>query len=453
MVIVINTYYFFTREISDKKLPKFLKFSAVMLTFFVILFLLNAETDNAKFANLITWFVVFVGIGSSMGWFINVNKFSIHAIYRERLIRAYLGASRAKARWKTANGFTDLDSDSDNTDLDSDSDNIDMKFLCQKPLHVVNMTLNLADANYLRWQNRKAESFTATALYCGSSNIGDGSGAYRSSENYGCNSEVGQAITLGTAAAISGAAASPNMGYYTSSSAVSFLMALFNVRLGWWMGNPGKRGDKTYNLAYPRFSPRLFFAEAFGRTNDTNPYVYLSDGGHFDNLGIYEMVLRRCKLIVACDASADPEFAFSDLGKAIHKIRVDMNISIEFKTDKKPKKGGYISIAEIKYSQADGKDATEGILLYVKPTLNESESIDIVNYQSANKDFPHESTADQMFSEAQFESYRSLGFYMIHTICCVKEQRPPKDLYEFKKYAEDYLGTRNKKLEDDCNKT
>lgn len=366
------------------------------------------------------------------------------AIYREHLIRAYLGASRTRERLKTANAFTDLD---------SDNDIIEMKNLIQKPFHVVNMTLNLAESNNLRWQNRKAESFTATALHCGSSNMGDGSGNYRASENYGCNTQVGQAITLGTAAAISGAAASPNMGYYTSSAAVSFLMALFNIRLGWWLGNTGKRGDDTYNLATPRFSPRLFFAEAFGRTNDTNPYIYLSDGGHFENLGIYEMVLRRCKLIIVCDASADPHFTFSDLGNAVHKIRVDMGVSIEFKKERRPKKGGYITMAEIKYSQADGEAVEDGTLLYIKPTLDESESMDIVNYQSTNADFPHESTSDQMFNEAQFESYRSLGFYMINTICCLEdkspnffsaENKPLTDIFGFKMKAESYLGIHNK---------
>jgi hypothetical protein len=283
--------------------------------------------------------------------------------------------------------------------------------------------------------------------------MGAGSGSYRRSENYACTSQNGEALTLGTAAAISGAAASPNMGYYTSSAAVSFLMALFNIRLGWWLGNTGRRGDKTYNLATPRFSPSLFFAEAFGITNDTNPHIYLSDGGHFENLGIYEMVLRRCKLIVVCDASADPHFTFSDLGNAVHKIRVDMGISIEFKKERRPKKGGYITIAEIKYSQADGAEVEDGTLIYIKPTLDESESIDIVNYQSTNTDFPHESTSDQMFNETQFESYRSLGFYMINTICSLEdkslnffsaEDKPVTDIFGFKAKAERYLGMLNK---------
>lgn len=90
-----------------------------------------------------------VGYRFGDGFYININKFSIHSIYRERLIRAYLGASRTKERLKTANSFTGLD---------SENDNIEMKFLRHKPFHVVNMTLNLVKTQNLRWQNRKAES-------------------------------------------------------------------------------------------------------------------------------------------------------------------------------------------------------------------------------------------------------------------------------------------------------
>src|SRR5206468_405871 len=108
-------------------------------------------------------------------------------------------------------------------------------------------------------------------------------------------------ITIGTAAAISGAAVSPNMGY-SSSPITTLLLTLFNVRLGWWLGNPGTSGARTYALSEPLFSLRPLLSEAFGLTDDRSPYVYLSDGGHFDNLGIFEMVLRRCHLIVVVDA-------------------------------------------------------------------------------------------------------------------------------------------------------
>jgi hypothetical protein len=355
---------------------------------------------------ILLWIFILTAVGCLMGWWINANKFSLHATYRERLIRAFLGASRGNERFETANSFIGLD----------DRDNIEMSRLRRKPFHVVNMTLNVAGSSALRWQTRKSESFTVTPLHCGSSNMGAGAGNYRSSTLFGADKH-GRAITLGTAAAISGAAASPNMGYYTQSAAVSALMVLFNVRLGWWLGNPGRRGAHTFYKNAPEFSPKLFLYEALGRTADTNKYIYLSDGGHFENLGLYEMVLRRCRLIVLSDAGADEGFGFSDLGSAIHKIRVDMGIPIEFVNGELPVEKRCCSIATIKYSCVDAsQEADDGVLIYIKPTLDGGEPVDVVNYSKKHVSFPHESTADQWFNEQQFESYRPLGSHMIETL-------------------------------------
>jgi hypothetical protein len=173
--------------------------------------------------------------------------------------------------------------------------------------------LNLVAGKKLAWQDRKAESFTFSALHSGSYCLG-----YRSSERYGYHKDRGTAVSLGTALAISGAAASPNMGYH-SSPVVTFLLALFNIRLGWWLGNPGPAGETTYDKPGPLFAPKALLAEAFGFTDDEHHYVYLSDGGHFENLGLYEMVLRRCRYIVVSDGGADGDFSFEDLGNALER--------------------------------------------------------------------------------------------------------------------------------------
>ena len=192
-------------------------------------------------------------------------------------------------------------------------------------LPVVNIALNLVGGSKLAWQERKAESFTVSPLHCGSYELGYRKTNAPPGKRYG--GEHG--ISLGTATTISGAAASPNMGYH-SSPLVTFILTLLNVRLGAWLGNPGKAGDATFHLGYPNFSVGPIIAEAFGLTNDTSPYVYLSDGGHFENLGLYEMVLRRCHHIVVSDAGEDPECSFADLGEAVRKIRIDFGIPIEF---------------------------------------------------------------------------------------------------------------------------
>jgi hypothetical protein len=83
---------------------------------------------------------------------------------------------------------------------------------------------------------------------------------------------------------------------YNSSPAVTFLMTMFNVRLGWWLGNPGPRGQRTFRRDGPRCAIKPLIDEAFGLTTDHSAYVYLSDGGHFENLGLYEAVRRRWPL-------------------------------------------------------------------------------------------------------------------------------------------------------------
>jgi len=378
---------------------------------------------SAKYLNVILyspwWAVVAMTVllvvaGVGLACLINPNRFSLHATYRDRLIRAYLGASNPR---REPNPFTGFD-EADNIRM---SEVWDEKKSGGKLLPVINIALNLVGGSNLAWQERKAESFTVTPLHCGSYHIGYRKTRVASDESYGSR----DGISLGSAVTISGAAASPNMGYH-SSPLVTFILTLFNVRLGAWLGNPGKQGDKTFYLGYPRFSVGPMIAEAFGLTNDASPYVYLSDGGHFENLGLYEMVLRRCHCIVVSDAGQDPECSFADLGEAVRKIRIDFGIPIEFgpiniyprsQIDARKCPGHRCAIGKIHYSAADGPKAPEGILIYIKPACYGDEPRDIYEYFKTNKTFPHESTSDQFFSESQFESYRMLGAYTVEKLC------------------------------------
>jgi hypothetical protein len=255
--------------------------------------------------------------------------------------------------------------------------------------------------------------------------VGDASG-YRSTT--GADGTVCgglQGISLGSAITISGAAASPNMGYH-SSPFVTFILTLLNVRLGAWLGNPGQAGDQTFYLGYPESSVRPIVNEALGLTNDRSPYVYLSDGGHFENLGLYEMVLRRCHFIVVSDAGGDPECSFADLGESVRKIRVDFGIPIDFdqmniyprdQIDAAKGRGRNCAIGRIRYSAVDGSIAPHGIIVYIKPACYGDEPRDIYEYFKRSQTFPNESTADQFFSESQFESYRMLGAYTMEKLC------------------------------------
>ena len=285
------------------------------------------------------------------------------------------------------------------------------------PLHIVNVALNLVAGDKLAWQQRKAAPFTISPYDSGGLFLG-----YRDSRQYGGR----DGISLGTAVTISGAAASPNMGYH-SSPAMAFLLTLFNVRLGWWLGNPGPIGHNVFKREHPRTNLGPIVSEMIGKTNDRYEWIYLSDGGHFENLGLYEMVLRRCHYIVLSDAGADPEFAFEDLGNAIRKIRTDLGVPIDieemFMFPRKADgmaEGRYVATATIRYTAVDGEGAKDGLLIYLKPSVYKDDYFprDVMNYAKESRSFPHEPTSDQFFSESQFESYRALGRHAINDICC-----------------------------------
>lgn len=397
---------------------------------------------------LLAFFVLLAAVGGVLGRVINTNRFSLHYYWRNRMMRAYLGVSRdEEERDKTKNKFTDFDL----------NDNLQMHQLRlhepqippelqkpQKPLHVVNVTLNLAGGDRLEWQDRKAESFSISPLHAGSYWLG-----YRDSRHYG----GGDGISLATSVAISGAAASPNMGFMMTSPVVRFIMTLFNVRMGFWLGNPGVAGRRSFGHDSPNQSVRPIFEEALGMTDDKNPYVYLSDGGHFDNFGLYEMILRRCRFIVISDASTDPDYCFESLAYAIRQIRVDFGVPIEMKEmhlGKEPDKANrYCAIGDIRYScvdkplgSSDPDQDYDGVLIYIKPSLNGSEPADVLNFHKSDNAFPQDTIADQWFGEAQFESYRMLGSHMIEKL---SSYAVDKDLPPFNKFEEQvklHLGLR-----------
>ena len=393
---------------------------------------------HSSFLFLFCLLTVMGAISFLMSRCIDVNQFSLHSMYRNRLVRAYLGASNQKNRKATANPFTGFDPNDNVTVSDLWPNKEKSHKDAGKPLHLVNMTWNLVGGKNLAWQHRKATTFTVSPLHCGNYIKG-----YRRSKDYGGEPDP---ISLGTALSISGAAVSPNMGYY-SSSAVTFLMTLFNARLGWWLGNPVKPYCRNSS---PESALKAMIDEAFGKTEDDKNFMYLSDGGHFENLGLYEMVLRRCHYIFVVDASSDPKYKFENLGNAIRRIRVDLGITIEIRgivnySGKKETPGPYCALGDILYTGVN--EAQDGVLIYIKPALRGvDEPTDIVNYARANVEFPQESIGDQFFSEEQFESYRVLGLHAIEQIFKKdwsknkdKDWLENKDFGDLKSHVEAYI--------------
>jgi hypothetical protein len=361
-----------------------------------------ALSQFATLVPLILLCVLLFCLGLFLGWRVDVNEFSLHNAYRNRLVRCYLGATNPNRRAQPFTGF-------------DDSDNIQLDCLNEvaTPFHILNATLNAVKANDLALQTRKGRSFAFTPLYSGFGNGAPNDPAYRKTQTCSWLSWQYHGARLGTAMAISGAAASPNMGFYTTR-AVSFLLAVFSVRLGWWLGNPRKK--QWWEAGHPRSSLRALMNELTGATTDTAQEVYLSDGGHFENLAVYELIRRRCRVIIACDSGADPVYSCTDLIRLVEKCRVDFDTLIEIDlTEVRPTVPwayGELRMSKSPYSVGTitYPDGRTGKFIYIKPCLSTELPADVIAYARATKDFPHESTMDQFFDESQFESYRAVGF-------------------------------------------
>jgi len=366
--------------------------------------------------------VLLLSAGLLFSWRVDVNDFSLHHFYRNRLVRCYLGASNPCREPQAFTGF-------------DPSDDLPLKDFANDypgPLPILNATLNLTNGENLGYATRRAKSFVFTPLYCGYDLgiLGSGQERFqrdngyqpsfslakdgRSKETVGTMRSEG-GIGLGTAMAVSGAAASPNMGYF-GSPATAFFMTLFDVRLGWWMGNPLHR--EKWRSPGPRFGISYLLSELVGQSDQHKSFVYLSDGGHFENLGVYELIKRRCKVIIACDAGCDPKYEFENMIALIEKVRTDFSTRIEIDfTRIRPSSGRESdeNFVEGKIYYDPRNDKIQGRLIYIKasmPKRNGREDHlpdDVWNYFDHHKTFPHQSTADQWFDELQFESYRALG--------------------------------------------
>jgi peptidoglycan hydrolase-like protein with peptidoglycan-binding domain len=400
-------------------------------------------SENASMARLLGALVGCVAVALVLAWRVDVNKFSLYMMYRNRLVRCYLGASNAQ---RQPHPFTGFDPADDPHLVELLWRSADKKL--QRPFHIFNTALNLVKGKELAWQERKAGSFSFTPAFCGfelpkrpgqtqpSTANGVSRGCYRTTKAYAAGKpstpspteqeredggvrkkivslkDEEEGVKVGMALAISGAAASPNMGHH-SSPPLAFLMTMFNVRLGRWCANP--RSETTWRKPSPGMGLFCLISELFGFTNADSNYVYLSDGGHFENLGIYELVRRRCRLICAIDATADGDTSFADLGDAIRKCYTDFGIEIDLDVHALARETGSTTssancaIGTIHYEKVDAEGAP-GTLLYIKPSLLSSEGADILSYAKRDPRFPHQSTADQWFDESQFESYRKLGY-------------------------------------------
>ncbi len=372
------------------------------------------------------WAFVYGGLGlvlfaltrATECMFIDPNKTSLHRFYRDRLSNAYLFHG---------------------TDINTDGGFNKLKLWQlgrNRPYHLINSNINLQGSKNPDLRGRDGDFFLFSPLYTGSYSTG-----YIRTRKM---ETLDHHLNLGTAFSISGAAASPNMGA-SSNRILAFLMTLLNVRLGYWLYNPQKLISGTFQkrlgfYMLNRVGPICLFDEMRAKLNEKSSFVNISDGGHIENLGIYELLRRRCKVIIVSDAECDPELTFPSLIQLIRYAWIDMGIRIAIKTDdiacnlqsiKKGKKADnslqppdqkslgfscvHCAAGKIYYGHKND-DTQTGYLLYLKASLTGDENEDILRYREEHETFPHQTTADQIYDEAQFESYRSLGYHVAKSV-------------------------------------
>lgn len=346
------------------------------------------------------------------------SEFGLHAFYRNRISRAFLGASNPDAYDPHQKAF--VAGDNRQTDLRR-QDDLWLHDLAHagKPLHLVCCTANHLSGDQLAMLGRGGRS---AVLSCHGISIG----------NHWAERPQ---LSLGSALTASAAAFNSEMGSVSAKlgPAVSFLMSALNLRLGLWVAHPRLPVDE------PKWFPgRHFFKELFGLSDcadASNPVgVHLSDGGHFENLALYELIRRHCRYIIVSDCGADPLVQFEDFGNAVRRIREDFGVDIEIdleplRPDSSGRSKQHAVVGTIRFDP-NGGDRDVGIIVYVKPALTGDEPCDIANYRTLNPAFPHETTGDQFYDEAQWESYRRLGSHAAFETFSFLDGRTDPRIYE-----------------------
>jgi hypothetical protein len=344
---------------------------------------------------------IFLGSLLYASVFLDLNSASPRRFYRNRLARTYL-------LQRTPSGGVDPVAAQPISGLNAGP---------KAPYHLINAALNIPGSDNPGLRGRNTDFFVFSKHFFGSpSTLWQPTAQWERADSH---------LDLGTAMAISGAAAASHMGTQAASR-YAFLLAMLNVRLGYWARRPNEADVKAaaeepkpppkWHYVRPPIGWLYFFRELTGRMRETYSHLNLSDGGHIENLGIYELLRRRCKFIVAIDGEADPERTFGGLltltGMASIDLGVDIGIELkELQLNKRGYCESHFCLWHIRYGTTG-----DGLLLYLKSSLTGNESEFIKKYHAEHPLFPHESTAQQLYSETQFEAYRALGEHMANDL-------------------------------------
>jgi hypothetical protein len=310
----------------------------------------------------------------------DINATSLHHYYRQKLSKAFIldrSAEPVKAMRLS-------------------------EFVPQRALFpIINCALNVPGSTKPEMRGRHADLFSLTPVSGGATLINQSSITDWERQN--------PDLDLATAMALSGAAVSPQMGLRTTRYS-SFWLTFLNLRLNLWLKKPtqSERPRGFPNLANLR-------QELLATADEDNDFVNISDGGHIENLGVYELLRRRCRFIVAVDGENDGQMTFHALTNLQRLAYIDHGIVIEanledLRLGEKGFSRSHFRFCRIRYpSGTEDREEEIGYLIYLKLSLTGNEGEFIRRYKFDEPAFPHHPTANQLFTEVQFEAYRALG--------------------------------------------
>lgn len=397
--------------------------SGLLLCSFILAHEIFEATSGGALGKYIAWaFLFLVVVALAIGCFGSINATGLHRFYRDRLMETFMPMAYAVEKGSARESDV--------------ADNLSMADVVRgasergnRPYHLVNAHAILVnDTVDPKVALRGGDNFLISPAFVGSS----ATGWIRTTDYVRRHG----ALTLASAMAVSGAAANANAGYIgagvTRDRFVSAVMSLLNIRLGLWVGNPkitaksarpsaaGKSRRLRTRVAtyfWPVLTAGIF---GFGHDREST-FLELSDGGHFENLGLYELIRRKLDLILVVDAEQDSGISLSALVSSANRIKEDFGVSIRFLDSKGPElllgkdsnrypSGARLAtspfvVAQICYPGVDRC----GVLIYIKSTMMAGLEFVTEGYKAANPDFPHQTTVNQFFNPDQFEAYRDLG--------------------------------------------
>ena len=473
-------------------------FSLVSIVFFILYILLFFLAMQVIYnhCRYLTWYIL-IAIGylaiivfslipyARKQVFLFLNDSSFAPLYQARVARAYLGAANPRRF------VGDIDTIVDPNKGDDVGIEDYRPYTEGGPLHLINVTINETVNAHVEHRDRKGMGlcYGPAGISVGVrhhalhkfndalpkhylESISTDENVFQVFPKTYDNQFYCESMNLSRWIAISGAAISTGMGSYTSL-ALSFLFGLFNLRLGqWWDSGISPRIRKgaytvnnfeSFDNALMRFLPihAHLINEWLGRFHGTaRRHWYLTDGGHYENTGAYELIRRRLPYILLCDNGCDPDYSYADLANLVRKVRMDFGAEVKFlhpddideplqnfmKSMRAGTRGSRkmnsdcFGLAPLQYESNEDNNNSDGyqtpldhrhalmakityanssevsFLIVLKPGLSNDEPLDVKNYRRVHNDFPNQSTGDQIFDEAQWESYRALGFHAARSL-------------------------------------